>query len=267
VRVDQRGVLHVVIHGATPLLVDRLQLDLDSRSSLCLPFGFGVLLDHRRVLLGVDGEQEQVRGLLLARAGDDLHRPARGELPVHPRGGYADALLSALLLEPVELGTVEQLAENPRYLRSHDTRTVVLDRHTVTTFAHLGDLDLQVGQDPRLLAGVERIVHRLTYRREQRLAGVVETEQVPVLGEEFGDGNLALACCHGLSVLSGRFRGLSAGALLRGRAAPRRASRPAAPGGVLPLLARLGSRAGARGVEQRGLPASGLLRAGLALHL
>ena len=53
----------------------------------------------------------------------------------------------------------------------------------------LADLDAYVGEDPGLLAGVERVVDALLHRGEERLRGVVEAEQVaavivePVLGE------------------------------------------------------------------------------------
>src|SRR5262249_46954511 len=59
-------------------------------------------------------------------------------------------------------------------------------------------------EDAALLAGVERVVHRLLDRGEQRLGRTVETEQVAVLGEELGDRDLALLGGHLLRRRSAR---------------------------------------------------------------
>ena len=50
----------------------------------------------------------------------------------------------------------------------------------------------QLGQDAGFLAGVERVVDGFLDGGEQRLRGVVEAEQVAVLGEELRDRDLAL---------------------------------------------------------------------------
>ena len=57
-------------------------------------------------------------------------------------------------------------------------------------------LDDDVRQDPGFLAGVERVVDGFLDAGEERLARVVEPEKVAVLGEELGDGDLALAGAH-----------------------------------------------------------------------
>ena len=89
-------------------------------------------------------------------------------------------------LQPVELRAVEQLPEDLRDLLLHDAGTVVLDDHAEAVLFVLDrlDLDVDVGQDAGLLAGVERVVDGLLHGREQRLARVVEAEQVAVLREE-----------------------------------------------------------------------------------
>ena len=115
------------------------------------------------------------------------------------------------LLEPVELGAVEQLAEDLRNLGLDDSRAVVLDHHQEAPLAlgQLGitlagferevvDLDRQLGKDAGLLAGVEGVVHGFLDRGEQRLGGIVEAQQVAVLREELGDRDLPLALGHGL---------------------------------------------------------------------
>src|SRR5262249_56303065 len=56
--------------------------------------------------------------------------------------------------------------------------------------------DDHVGQDARLLGGVEGVVHRFLHAGEERLARIVEAEEMAVLGEELGDGDLALARAH-----------------------------------------------------------------------
>src|SRR5262249_20468649 len=92
--------------------------------------------------------------------------------------------------------SVEQLSKNLRDLRLDDPRAVVLDRHHEALWADLSDLHKEVGQNPSFLTGVQRVVHSLFHSREQSLRRTVEAQQVAVLGEEFGDGNFALARGH-----------------------------------------------------------------------
>ena len=129
-------------------------------------------------------------GLASGDATLDHDRFAGGELTVHARGADPDALLAAALAQPVELGSVEQLAEDAWDLALDDARAVVGDDDAVPVLGHLSDLDLEIGQDPGLLAGVERVVDRLLDRGQQRLGGAVEAQQVPVLGEELADRDL-----------------------------------------------------------------------------
>ena len=192
VRVGERGLLDIVIHAATALLVARLELDLNPGAVLLLPLGLFFLEHERLVLAGVDRDFEQMRDGLRRGARDDGDGLAGGELAVHAGGRHADALLAALLLEPVELRTVEELAEDLRDLRLYDSRTVVLDRNPETLFRQLADFDAKLRENPRLFAGVKRIVDALAHRSEKRLLLVVEPEKVTVLDEELGDRDLAL---------------------------------------------------------------------------
>src|SRR5262249_6892281 len=72
-----------------------------------------------------------------------------------------------------------------------------------------GDLQLDddVRKDPGLLAGVERVVDGFLHAGQQGLARIVEAEEVPILGEELRDGDLALPGSH----LDGRDWGLGCG--------------------------------------------------------
>src|SRR5205814_1092547 len=111
----------------------------------------------------------------------------------------------------MELGPVEELAEDLRDLGLDDPGPVVLDDDEEASLAlgelrlpglglqrEVVDLDVELGQDPRLLAGVERVVDRLLDGGQERLGRVVEAEEMAVLGEELGDGDLALLRGHAL---------------------------------------------------------------------
>src|SRR5262249_9135067 len=52
-------------------------------------------------------------------------------------------------------------------------------------------------------AGVQRVVDGFLHGRKQRLARIVETEQMPVLGKKFTDGDVALLRSHGLGSNAG----------------------------------------------------------------
>jgi len=136
----------------------------------------------------------------------------------------------------VELAAVQQPPENAGNLLAHDARAVVLDDHPEARLAELLDADLDFREDARLLAGVQGVVHRLLDRGQQGLAGVVEAEQVAVLGEELADGDAALGLGHrlGRGVGRPRARGLGqvlglgrrSGFSLRGRGSWRLAGAP-----------------------------------------
>ena len=109
-----------------------IHLERDLRAARPIPFDLLALVDEGLVLPGVDLDFEVMRGGPGAGARDDLHRLAGGELAVHPGGGNPDALLPAALPQAVELGSIEQLREDPWNLLAHDTGAVVGDRDAET---------------------------------------------------------------------------------------------------------------------------------------
>jgi hypothetical protein len=107
----------------------------------------------------------------------------------------------------VELRAVEELGEDGRDLLPDYSGAVVAHgdaearglagrgRRAAVGRDHLHGHE-HVGEDAGLLGGVEGVVHRLLHAGEHRLARVVEAEEVTVLGEELGDGDLPLARAH-----------------------------------------------------------------------
>ena len=214
VRVGDRDQLQELVNAALAPPILTLKVDLDAGAVHLVPFALAVLED-RLVPRGVDPHLELVGDRASAGLAQDAHRVAGRQLAVHPGRGDPDALLAAALPEAVELRPVEQLAEDVRDLCRDDAWAVVLDDHLVGVLP-LGvapELDQDLRQDPRLLAGVEAVVDRLLDRCQQRLARTVEAEQVAVLGEELRDRDLALLARHAVSC---RAAGPSRGLLLRG---------------------------------------------------
>ena len=117
---------------------------------------------------------------------------------MHSGGADADALLAAAHPHAVELRAVEQLAEDQRDLLFDDARPVVLHADLVAVLADALDVDPDFGQDAGLFAGVQGVVDGLLDGGQQGLARVVETQQVPILGEKLADGDVALAGGHRL---------------------------------------------------------------------
>jgi hypothetical protein len=207
VRVGDGRLLEVLVHRGAALLVAALDLEHHLGAARVLPVDLLVLEDPRLVLLGVDRDLEVVRRRPGAGARDDLHRLAGRELRVHAGRGDADALLAPAHAQPVELRAVEELGEDRRDLVPHDAGPVVGDRHAEArglagrrrrrpVVGHDLHPDDDVGQDAGFLGGVERVVDGFLDAREQRLARVVEAEQVAVLGEELGDRDLPLSSPH-----------------------------------------------------------------------
>ena len=95
----------------------------------------------------------------------------------------------------MEFRTIQQLAENARDLALDNSRAVIL--HDDPRFAGtVADLDTDLGEDAGFLAGIERIVDRFLHGGDQGLGRGIETEQMTILEEEFGDGDFALAARH-----------------------------------------------------------------------
>ncbi len=136
--------------------------------------------------------------LILAGFADDLDRFSGGQNGVHAGGANTDPLLAAAHPQTVELRPVQQLAEDQRDLLFEDAGAVVLDRGLVPAFAGLFDMDPNFRQDARLFARIEGVVDRLLDGGQKRLAGVIETQHVAVLGKELAHRDFALLLGHRL---------------------------------------------------------------------
>ena len=117
---------------------------------------------------------------------------------VHEQAPDADALLPAALAQSMELGAVEELAEDAGNLILQDPRPVVGDLDPVAVLLDGRDHHPQRRMDAGLFASVERVVDRFLDGCEQRLGRAVEAEEVSVLGEELGNRDLALRGRHRL---------------------------------------------------------------------
>src|SRR5262249_3546136 len=208
--------------------VAALDLERHLGAARRLPVDLLLLEDERLVLLGVDLDFEVVSLSPGARARDDRDGLAGGQLAIHAGRRDADALRSAAHAEPVELGAIEAVGENRRDLLPDDPGAVVghgdpeagrlAGRRRRSAVRDRLELHDDIGKDAGFLARVERVVDRLLDAREKRLARIVEPEKMPVLGEELGDGYLALASAH----LDGGHRGARRRCRLRRRRGVRR---------------------------------------------
>ena len=93
---------------------------------------------------------------------------------------------------------IEELAENQRDLFLDDAGAVVLNANLVTICTGRFEMHPQLGDDAAFLAGIEGVIHGLLHSREQRLSGVVESKQMPVLRKELADGDIPLLRRHRL---------------------------------------------------------------------
>ena len=87
---------------------------------------------------------------------------------------------------------VQKTPEDVGHGAVDDPGTVVLDGHRVLLLAHLRDLDHDVREDLRLLAGVERVVDRFLHAHQERFGAGVEPEDLFVLLEKLRDRYLVL---------------------------------------------------------------------------
>ncbi len=187
VGVDDGGVLDVVVQAGPGAHVG-LHLQFDAGAVGALPGRRLVDAYLRFVRVRVHDELEVLGLGLSLRSGGDLRGLAGGQLRVQDGRGDADALLAAGLFAGVEPGAIEELPEDLGELFLGDAGPVVLDDEAVVV-AGLLDLDVDVGEDAGLLAGVERVVDGLLDGRDQRPGLGVEPEHVLVLLEELGDGD------------------------------------------------------------------------------
>ena len=110
----------------------------------------------------------------------------------------------------VKLRTVEQFSKDQRDLLLNNARPIVLHADLEAVVPGRFDDDPNFRNDARLFAGVERVIDGFLNGREQRLSGIVESEQMPVLRKELADGDIPLLRRH-------RLGGDPAAAFLLGR--------------------------------------------------
>ena len=130
-RVHNRGAPQVLERRLASPDVSRLQLELDARAVRAVPQDDVLRVDPRLVLLGVEEDLEEVRGVLFLDLRGDPRWPRGGQVRVEDRGGDPDTLLPSGLPMGVEPGAVEQLPEDVRDLPPKDPRPVVGDRDPV----------------------------------------------------------------------------------------------------------------------------------------
>src|SRR6266581_2185138 len=152
--------------------------------------------DLRQVPLGVDLNFEVVGRLFGGRYGDDLDRLAGGEHSIHARRTDADSLLATAHAQPVEVRPVEQFAEDQRNLFLDDSGAVILHADLEAIDARGFDVHPDFRDDPGFFARIERVVDSFFYRCKQRLARIVESQQVSILGEKLADRDVALLRRH-----------------------------------------------------------------------
>src|SRR6058998_2680776 len=90
-----------------------------------------------------------------------------------------------------EISVSEFFTKNRHLLGFDNPRKALL-----TCVKEAVDNALDACEDPGFLAGVEGVVDGFLHTREQRLSRIVESQEMSVLGEELGDGDLPLASPH-----------------------------------------------------------------------
>ena len=192
VRIDDGGVLEILVHRLFSAHVLSGYVVFDVGTMLlpipdeCIVVGY-----LGAVLLGVD-EDIHLACEFTLHHGFHVRGFSGGDVTVHDRGGDSDTLLSSGLPQRVESRTEEETSEYVRDHPGYDTGTVVLYDDLVFLATEIVHSDVYVGQDVRLLAGIEGVVHRLFDTHQEGFGTTVETEDVFVLLEELCDGDLAL---------------------------------------------------------------------------
>src|SRR4029434_8563755 len=152
---------------------------------MVLPLDLLLFENARLVLLGVDLDFEIVRRRSRARARGNLQRLAPFQLRVHASGADADALLAAAHTQAMKFRAVEQLCEDRRNLLAHDAGAVIdhgnpktgrlTRRRRCAAVRGYFELDDDLRQDARFLAGIESVVDGFLDTGEERFSRIVET--------------------------------------------------------------------------------------------
>src|SRR5215475_3088370 len=111
--------------------------------------------NFRHVPPCVDLDFEVMRRLLWRGHGNDLHRFARSQHPVHARSADTDSLLSSTHPQSMKFRTIEQFAKDERDLPFDDAWPVVLDTDFVPIGTRSFDVNPDLGNNARFLASVE----------------------------------------------------------------------------------------------------------------
>src|SRR6516162_4839054 len=111
--------------------------------------------NFRHVPPRVDFDFKVVRRFLWRSHGNDLHRFARSQHPVHACSADTDSLLPSTHSQSMKFRTIEQFAEDERDLLFDNARPVVLDTDFVPIGTRSFDMNPDFGDNARLLASVE----------------------------------------------------------------------------------------------------------------
>jgi hypothetical protein len=98
----------------------------------------------------------------------------------------------------VKFRSVQQFAENQRYLLFHNAGAIVLHADFVSVRAGGFQVNPDLRNDSGFFAGIKGIVHGFLYGCEKRLSRIIETQEMTVLCEELADGDVSLLGGHGL---------------------------------------------------------------------
>src|SRR5207237_4322192 len=98
--------------------------------------------------------------------------------------------------QPVVFRSVYKCSENQTDLVLHNALTIVLDADLETVRARGLDMHPDFKNNAGFFAGIQGIVDGLFYGGQEGLARIVESEQMPVLGKELADRNIALFSRH-----------------------------------------------------------------------
>src|SRR5215471_10036235 len=135
------------------IMVANVLLALFTRRNV---FAVSFAIDNfRHVPPRVDLDFEVMRRLLWRSHGNDLHRFARSQHPVHACSADTDSLLSSTHPQSMKFRTIEQFSEDERDLFFYNARTVVLDTDFVPIGTRSFDMNPDLGNNARFLASVE----------------------------------------------------------------------------------------------------------------